>query len=139
MKKKTAYVAGSSNEIVAVRHVQQLLREAGFTITYDWTPAVEAWIKKGRPEQTARVMRKQAEEDLYGVSHASLFVLIAPVAPSFGAGVELGYALDENHSVVIGTEAKSHIFMHVADKVFCEPINDAVKHLVKWFEKGCPE
>ena len=139
MKKKTAYVAGSSKELVVVRHVQKLLRDAGFTITWDWTPIVEDWIKDGCPNQSARTMRKHAEEDLDGVLHANLFVLVAPVVPSFGAGVELGYALGDCHSAVIGTEAKSHIFMHCADRVFCEPLNDAVKHMIKWFEKGCPE
>ncbi len=86
------YVASKFENHARVREVQEQLRAAGHTITYDWTRCAVMDIL-------------QAKKDLRGVLDAEVVVLIIEEdVPYRGALVELGIALGAAIPVyVLGT------------------------------------
>lgn len=89
---KRIYVAGASAEIGLIIEVTRSLREAGWTITYDWTEAVSAFGSAGE-ELTNEAKESFARKDLMGVAEADVFWMLAPQNRSVGAWIELGSAL----------------------------------------------
>ncbi len=86
------YVASKFENYMRVREIQDQLRAAGHTITYDWT-------------QCAVMDAVQARKDLFGVLDAEAVVLIVEEDLSYrGALVELGIAMGAAIPVyVLGT------------------------------------
>ena len=83
------YVAGGFDHWRAIREIQALLRDAGHSITYDWTRAAEQ-VERGNPEPRSS-WPAIAEEEIYGVHEAQLLVVRLPGA--HGTHAELGAAL----------------------------------------------
>jgi hypothetical protein len=111
------YVAGSSAE----RHerakpVIAALREAGFTITHDWTQAVDM-VSDGA-ELTEEQWSKCAQDDLFGVFEAEVFVFLAPQKPSRGAWVELGFALRRSYSTIFISGSADPFWERLVDRRF---------------------
>jgi hypothetical protein len=83
------YVASKYEEKERVREVQEQLRQAGHTITYDWT-------------NNEQITTQQAENDFWGVVEAEALVLIAEKDLHYcGALVEFGIALGRGIPVYV--------------------------------------
>jgi nucleoside 2-deoxyribosyltransferase len=97
------YVAASSRELPRVRRVMSELRAAGYVITHDWVPGVEAAMERGITEAKADDTHAfaAAHADLQGVADANCLVFLAPTESSKMAWSELGYALALNIPVVV--------------------------------------
>lgn len=116
------YVAGSSGELERVEAVIARLREAGATITLDWTLDVRAHRAAGHAtdadlsDEEARFL---AETDRDAVVAADVFLLLAPVVATRGAWVELGIATTFcGYTAVAGHAARDSIFTRLVDEVF---------------------
>ena len=100
------YVAASFEQTEEVREVQRLLREAGHTITADWT--VHEEIANLPTEKERNELRKRyVIEDVEGVKSASTYILLLGDRKSTGAHIELGIA--------IGAGTKNIILVGKAD------------------------
>lgn len=90
------YVAASSNELLRAKRVMKLLREAGHFVTHDWPAEVEA-VGAANPAGASFDDRSHwAHADLRGIDDSEVFWLLMPDRdPSFGAGVEFGWAMGE--------------------------------------------
>jgi hypothetical protein len=95
MSGKNIYVAGPSSQIRDIEVYMAALRDAGWTITFDWTAAVRNAGGIASPEDP-KVRRDAALADLDGVAKAQVLWLVQPDATSTstGAWVEFGSALE---------------------------------------------
>jgi hypothetical protein len=87
------YVAGASSEMPLIETLMRRLREAGHTITHDWTFDVR---NAGSASPDDAVVRKTAaRKDLRGVAESEVTWLVKPAetSTSTGAWVELGYGI----------------------------------------------
>ncbi len=93
------YVAGRLNNAGRVRQVLAALREAGHTITYDWTTAADADGKfSDPPERWPEI----SSAEIQGVVSADTVIIVQP--GGFGAHTEFGAALASGKDVwVVGT------------------------------------
>ena len=101
------YVAGATKDVERVRTVQNHVRTAGHTITFDWTAGIES---QTAPEATMfdEVARALAWRCLDGVRDAAVVVFCAPKYQTLGqrgAWVELGYAVALKRGIVVLGEA----------------------------------
>jgi nucleoside 2-deoxyribosyltransferase len=128
MRKLSVYVATSSNPIEEAERYMQSVRDAGLSISFDWTVMVRE-AGSGSPDDPET--RKAASlRDLHGVESADILWLIKPENASTGAWVELGYALAlklaDNRSetkrprIVVSGASKKCIFADLADESFTE-------------------
>lgn len=88
----TAYVAGSTKEIRRVQLVQDMVRDTGFKITFDWTGSegeIRAdWSGQARA-RGARIAKREIE-----ACRCDLYVLVTPPGPrGLGCFIEMGAAL----------------------------------------------
>lgn len=97
------YVAGASKELDRAKAVIATLREAGYTITFDWVEEVERVGDANPADPGVRLM--SAHKDVDGVQSADVFVLLHPGLEnnSTGCWFELGLA--------IGMEAGPVVFI----------------------------
>lgn len=105
---KKVYVAAKFTEKDRVRALYTALKEAGHTITFDWTTGEVV----GNELEAFRA----AQNDLAGVHDADVVVLL-PHAYSRGAYVELGYALALNKKIIVvgGPEYRDlSVFLHAS-------------------------
>lgn len=128
------YVAGAAVE----RHERAIpamatLREAGITITHDWTVSMVDVGSADRSEADVpeEVRQRCAMEDAAGVSSADVVLLLAPnERGSSGAWVELGLAVGYGIPVLVaGPKNGRTIFTSLAARRF-ETDAEAIEHLV---------
>lgn len=87
------YVAGSSAELLRAEGCMAKLREAGIEVTSTW-PEVIRKVGEANPMGAPREARAAwARTDLVEVSASNFLWFLLPPTPSFGAGVEFGYAV----------------------------------------------
>lgn len=106
------YVATSFSNIPEARRVMATLREAGHTITHDWTHEKldPAWPKA----QQAEYLQSCGARDFLGVTQADVVVLVNH-AKSRDAMAEFGVALGLGKKVVVlYPERRSSVFFHRA-------------------------
>ncbi len=86
------YVAGAFEEKGRVQHMQQLLRDAGFVISHDWTRE-DATDKTD--SELAAYMEECGQADYGAALDCDLFVLVVPETRDLGCGcwTEFGVAL----------------------------------------------
>lgn len=124
------YVIGASAELERAERVIAALRERGVEITHNWCADVRAARAAGHASDADLPLaeaREHAQRDLHGVERAEVVLLLSPAAPSFGAGVEWGYALRHHATTgrfVVAGGPRS-IFAALGD-VFFERDEDAV-------------
>ena len=115
------YVASKFENQVPVKKLQSLLKNAGHTISYDWTSENPDWSR-----------RTMAEKDLDGVISADAIVLICYPKLS-GAMVELGICIaTRKHIVVVDsrrTGCNKCIFYDLPMIKHVRTIEDAVKEI----------
>ncbi len=105
------YVAASFEQRDEVRALHKKLREAGHTITADWTTHKE--IASLETEEEREALKQQyAVEDTNGVTSASVYALLLSDRKSTGAHIELGIALGANlgRICLIGEPDESQLF-----------------------------
>lgn len=116
---KNVYVAAKFEEGERARAVMAKLRDAGFTITHDWTKE-DATGKTG--DELDNYLVACAHADVMGVVRADwVLALIHPNAS--GTLSELGGMIfDQNegrgpsHVILVGMEKKNNIFFHLVPK-----------------------
>lgn len=129
----------ASSELERAERVVAALREAGCELTYDWTVDVRAARERGvcAEQLDDHEARRLAEADLRGVRDADVCLLLAPEAPTFGAGVEFGVALvlardigRDTRLYVSGPAARRSIFTRArgVSAIFATD-EDAVAHI----------
>lgn len=116
------YVIGSSAEIERAESVIARLRSERIEITYDWPANVRQVRAAGYASDAAlsdAAARDAAMRDVEGVDGADLVLLLAPAAPSFGAGFEFGVAFGGSQvgAIVCGPHARASIFTRLCGYV----------------------
>lgn len=117
------YVAGASVERVErAIPTMRALRDAGITITHDWTQDMHesACAEHGDGLVPEADRRRYADEDEAGVRAADVVLLLAPnERGSSGAWTELGIAIGTGKTIVVaGPKGKRSIFTTRAHKMF---------------------
>lgn len=92
---KKVYVAGSSKEMPRVKRVMEMLRGAGYEITFDWVAEIER-VGNANPADLSQ-RKKSALSDVEGVLDADVILALHP-GPGivtaglwFELGVQYGY------------------------------------------------
>lgn len=107
------YVAGASKEVELVEYWMGKLREAGHTITFDWTVDVRA-ATKSDAELTNAEQSTYATADLDGVEAADIVWILVPDNASTGCWVELGAAVAMRKDIIVSGNYKRCIFTSLA-------------------------
>lgn len=106
------YVASAYGDFARTRAMHAALRAAGHGITQDWTIGAEAGVANPADKHVAR---NHAEDDLEGIFHAAVFVLLTSELNGCGMWVEYGYALASGcKTIIVGPQA-SRLFCSLAD------------------------
>jgi hypothetical protein len=105
------YVAASFEQRNEVRELYKRLRNAGHTISADWTTHKEIVSLKSEEEREA-LKRQYATEDTEGVTSATVYALLVNDRKSTGAHIELGIALGAGvgRICLIGSPDESQLF-----------------------------
>lgn len=111
----SAYVAGRFGDWREIRRVQAVLREHGYSITYDWTVHAEAGESERDGSMTVEAMRAAARTDLDAARDADLLVLVCvdDMADALGCYIELGAALLSGAAVDVIAPPRPSIFFHL--------------------------
>jgi hypothetical protein len=120
---RAAYVAGRFGDWRYIRQAQTVLRDLGYSITYDWTVHAEAGENERDGSLTHEAMGKAAQTDLDAAAAADLFVLVCrdDMADALGCYVEMGAALSTGAEVaVIAPPRWSIFFDHPDVRVFAD-------------------
>lgn len=90
---KTIFVAGASSERDEVATVIELLRSAGWTVTFDWPERQRKELEKYSSFQNMppEAKRELVRELTNGIRAASFFWWMVPRVKSVGAGYEAGF------------------------------------------------
>lgn len=115
--KMQVYVASTLSNYARTRQVQQMLRDRGHDITYDWT--AHGHELKSDPEELKEIALGEA----HGVKNADLFVMVTPGQK--GAHFEMGIAWHKQIPIIIFedkplTDVKSFYFLDEVDIVKTE-------------------
>ena len=116
---QTIYLSGASAELSLCEQWRDELILSGFILTLDWMRKIRN-IGIADTHLDAEEQRHIARMDLQGVQDSEIFWLILPeTSHTFGAWVELGYALglQDRPSIVISGRWRS-IFDQLADHRF---------------------
>lgn len=100
------YVASGGKavaQLVAAKDLMQRLRDAGHTITFDWTDAKPMWIQDMETKVNAGML---ADEEVTAVLAADVLVVLLPGGR--GAHVELGIALGAGKLVYLVSANDQH-------------------------------
>jgi hypothetical protein len=114
------YVAASSSQIDRAKDAMRILAEAGHEVTSDWTRTIEDRGEANPADASFEERRDWAAEDVRGVAVCDVLWLLMPSdRPSFGAGVEFGFALGDGaiRTVVSGL-CEASIFTALADACY---------------------
>jgi hypothetical protein len=113
------YVAASSAERDRARRaIAAVCATPGLELTHDWLTEIEATGVTDRELDRAG-QRAAALTDLHAIRRAQVLWLLAPAAPSQGAGVEWGWALASAVlPIVSGPAASNSIFSSLAGLEF---------------------
>ena len=137
------YVAGKWEEKQQVRIVQQTLRNAGHSITHDWTvlelaheaPAGHMSAKEIYPGKWYYLeeLQSQANADLDGVAEAEVFVAVCVKDYRYaGTFTEMGMALAFGIPVyIIGKYANYNIFSYLFDVHMVNSVVEVVNALYR--------
>lgn len=99
MKYRSAYIASSIKNAEWVRRVQQMIRDSGRSITYDWTTHGDVtWDGDAR-------CREVAERELAAIEDADLLIVLLPGGK--GTHVEIGAALALGRPVIVFADTRS--------------------------------
>ncbi len=111
MASERIYVASSFEQRDEVSALHRLLRNAGHTITADWTTHREITSLESIVERE-KLKQQYAIEDTNGVKTATIYVLLLGNRKSTGAHIELGVALGSNINrvCIIGEPDTSQLF-----------------------------
>ena len=95
------YIASTLANWRCVRSYQRIAEEAGFRITYDWTPLGEQ-RSAGEVIYDPQLLCRFAEQEMNGVLSADGFLLVLPAGA--GSHVELGLFLGAGNgpAIVLG-------------------------------------
>jgi hypothetical protein len=125
------YVAGRTADQERVRRVQGLCREAGHTITFDWT-GPDGDIRsdwRSEAERAAELSKRELE----AVATADVLVLCGP-DPHGGLGcyIETGMAMAMGLSIVIIEPVRESVFWYLPGVVRCQEdtLDTAIKGLM---------
>lgn len=143
LKTVNVYVSAASSEIDRAEHfvaeVRKIREPVALAVPYDWVPEVR---KAPVPESSlsSELRLKAAEFDVEGVMKCGIFVLLAPVRGSFGAGFEFALACTRP-DVVIVTSGIGSIFTEYTDARFAsdEATLTAIPHLAALQVNAGPE
>lgn len=108
------YVASAFQDFERTRAAHKALRDAGITVTHDWTQYVERYPNDDAPDAEKPV---HAKEDVDGVRSADVVLVLTPEDKTRGAGVwiEMGAALALDIPVVIaGAQRDRNVFCRLA-------------------------
>lgn len=122
------YVAAKFEEGARVRGVYDTLREAGFSITHDWTTE-DASAYTGAAKLAYK--RQCGTNDYRGVVNADA-VLVLNHALLYGGAAEMGMAIALKKPVyVVGAEIRENIFFHLGPPhvMICATLTEAIEHL----------
>jgi hypothetical protein len=136
MNMTTIYVAGSSAERPAIKRYIDLLTEAGYAITHDWT--THEGFDAPPPGPSEEVLVEAARVDLDAVIRADVVWYVTPAeasGKSEGSAAELGAALalarfSHKKVVVSGHLNRHRIFPRIAEFRF-DTHEEALAHLVE--------
>jgi hypothetical protein len=114
------YVAASSSQIDRAKDAMRALAEAGHEVTSDWTRMIEDRGEANPADASFEERREWAAKDVRGVAVCDVLWLLMPSdRPSFGGGVEFGFALGDGaiRTVVSGL-CEASIFTALADACY---------------------
>ena len=95
------------------------LRAMGHEITHDWVAAIRAAGGEANPRDAAHLQRLAwSDEDIAGIETAELVWVLMPSRPSFGCGVEFGYALSLGGDVIVSGDWRASVFTSQASERF---------------------
>lgn len=86
------YIASSYELKQETKKAQEMIKQAGHTITRDWTTHLEV----AHAPNSEQLSRDYAVEDVASVKEAEVFVLLLGDRKSTGAHIELGIAIGAN-------------------------------------------
>lgn len=125
------YIAGASAELETVQKYMQRVREAGWTVTHDWTAQVAESRSAGIDDTniTDEEAAEHATDDLVkGVTAADLlWLIVPPKGRSAGSWVEYGFALaivpflkqqKREYTTVVSGDLKQSIFLRLCSYQF---------------------
>jgi hypothetical protein len=114
-----AYVAGRTSDRERVREVQQIVRDLGGEITFDWTTTKEEGGEGGikmdwsqEPER-ARVL---AHNEIQAVRDADVTIAVYKNGTGLGKYIEIGVCLGAGRHLVLMGEFRESVFWY-ADNV----------------------
>lgn len=102
--KALVYIAASSAELERAEKAMAAATAAGLVVAYDWTRDIRAAQAAGHQDDSSVSPENQlrcAQADIDGVRSSDVFWLLSPAESSFGAGVELGVAIEALKCTVI--------------------------------------
>jgi len=125
------YVASSLDNWKSASHNIKLLKDAGHTITYDWTVHAEEYENDTSVAPTANRLRAIASKELQGVSSADCIVVILPGGNGthfeFGVAYSLGipvFLMDQRRSK--GRKTSFHYLPNVIRISSISEFNDQI-------------
>lgn len=125
------YVASAYADFARTRAMYAALRAAGHTISQDWTVGAENGVAN---PQDKGVARNHAEDDLEGIFHAHVFVLLTSELNGCGMWVEYGYALANGCKIIVSGPQSFRLFCSLAD-VCVETDADVIPAIAKLVAK----
>ena len=104
------YVAGRTSDQKRVNRVQQLVRDAGHTITYDWT-ADQSLIRKDWADHPITANRRATEEVNAVIdSHA---LVLCWTDGAVGALFETGVAMGHGVEIIVLNPTRESVFFYL--------------------------
>jgi hypothetical protein len=112
------YICGGSSEMDLIADLMKKLRDMGHTITHDWVATIRS-VGEANPRDVSHKTRAGwSDDDLRGVSDASLVWVVLPKKTSFGCAFEAGYAVGMGEHVIMSGDWRATIFSSRAESRF---------------------
>lgn len=111
LKPYRVYVAGSTSDTKRVNEVQQLVRDAGWAITFDWTGAEGKIITDGSWDKHSAAGAHIASREIVSCVTADLTILLSPQKPGgLGCWIEMGATLAGGGDVWVVEPFRDSVF-----------------------------